>query len=215
MDEEKAYYALTRKAFDILAPFYNVVTLPIAGVRRKVAEITGAKNGSKILDVATGTGQQAFAFAKRGYDVVAVDLTESMIEIARKNNKNGLVRFEVADATNLHFQDNTFDVSCVSFALHDMPLTIREKVLKEMTRVTRPNGTIVVVDYALPENWIGRYLVYHLVSLYEGEYYSQFIVSDLEAMLRRTGIAINLDLSILLGAVRILVGMNIHNLLQP
>ena len=207
MDEERAYYALTRKVFDILAPFYNVVTLPIAGVRSKVVDITGAKSGSIILEVATGTGQQAFAFAKRGYDVVAVDLTESMIEIARKNNKNGLVKFEVADATHLRFEDNSFDVSCISFALHDMPLTIREKVLKEMVRVTKPNGTFVVIDYALPENRIGRYLAYHLVTLYEGEYYKKFIASNLEELVGKMGIKINAKCSVLLGAGKILKGM--------
>jgi len=210
MDEEKEYYALVKKAFDILAPFYNVVTLPIAGVRSKVVDFTGAKNGSIILDVATGTGQQAFAFAKRGYDVVAVDLTESMIEIARKNNKNGLVKFEVADATHLRFEDNSFDVSCVSFALHDMPLTIRKRVLKEMVRVTKSNGTLVIVDYALPENKVGRFLIYGLVSLYEGEYYRKFIASDLEVLLGETGIEIKEHLPVLLGAGRILKGMKIQ-----
>ena len=209
MDEEKVYYALTKKAFDILAPFYNVITLPIARVRSKVVDITGAKNGSIILDVATGTGQQAFAFAKRGYDVVAIDLTESMIEIARKNNKNGLVKFEVADATHLRFEDNSFVVSCVSFALHDMPLTIREKVLREMVRVTKPCGSIVIVDYALPRNKLGRFLIYRLIALYEGEYYKKFIVSDLEGLTRKLGVEIVEECSVLLGAGRILIGKKI------
>jgi hypothetical protein len=71
-----------------------------------------------------------------------------------------------------------------------MPLTIREKVLKEIVRVTRPDGTIVIVDYALPENQVGRFLIYHLIRLYEGKYYAQFMESDLEALLRKTGVEI-------------------------
>lgn len=210
MDEEAKYYMLVKKAFDILAPFYDVVALPIAGVRDKVVEFTNAKNGSKILDVATGTGKQAFTFAKKGYNVIGVDLTKSMLRIAMKNNHNGLVKFEVADAINLRLEESSFDVSCVSFALHDMPLTIRGKVLKEMVRVTKSNGMIIIVDYALPVNKIGKFLIYRLVRLYEGEYYSKFITSDLEALLRETGIEIKEELHVLLGAGRILKGTKVQ-----
>jgi ubiquinone/menaquinone biosynthesis C-methylase UbiE len=97
----------------------------------------------------------------------------------------------------------------MSFALHDMPVTIREKVLMEMVRLTRPEGIIVIVDYALPKNKVGRFLIYRLVSLYEGEYYRTFIGSDLEALLRRTGIDIQEEMPLLLGAGRILKGARI------
>jgi len=208
--EEKEYYSLTKKAFNILAPFYNLMTLPLVRVREQVVDFANAGKDSTVLDVATGTGQQAFAFAKRGYDVIGVDLTESMLEIARKNNKNGLVKFEAADATHLRFENNSFDVSSISFALHDMPLAIREKVLKEMVRVTKMDGVIMIVDYDLPHNKIGRSLVYRLVTLYEGEYYKKFIASDLETLLGETGIEIKEKFSVLLGAGRILKGVKTH-----
>ncbi len=204
--EEKEYYALTKKVFDLLAPFYNIMTVPLVRVRNQVVDFAGAGKGSTILDVATGTGQQAFAFAKRGYDVIGVDLTESMLEIARKNNKAGFVKFEIADATHLRFEENSFDVSCISFALHDMPPNIREKVLREMVRVTTPRGVIVIVEYDLPRNKISRALIYLLVSLYEGEYYKQFIVSDLDSLLRKTGVEVMERVSVLFGAGRILKG---------
>ncbi|MBI2328820.1 MAG: class I SAM-dependent methyltransferase [Chloroflexi bacterium] len=133
MEEEKKYYLLTKKFWNIFAPFYDIVVTPISRVRDKVVTFTEAKIGSKILDVATGTGKQAFAFAKRGYDVTGVDLSEAMLRIADKKNKYENVKFEVADATNLPFEDNSFDVSCVSFALHEMPSTIREKALKDLS----------------------------------------------------------------------------------
>jgi len=69
------------------------------------------------VDVATGTGQQAFAFAKRGYSVVGVDLMQSMLQIAGMHNKNGLVKFVNSDATQVPFEDCIFDVTCISFAL--------------------------------------------------------------------------------------------------
>lgn len=209
MDEVEEYYALTKKAFDALAPFYNLMTLPLIRARDQVVEFTNAGKGSTILDVATGTGQQALAFGKRGYDVTGVDLTESMLEIARKHNKAGLVKFEVADATHLRFENDSFDVTCISFALHDMPLPVREKVLREMARVTKPDGTIVVVDYDLPHNKLSKALIYHLVTLYEGEYYKRFIVSDLEMLLQEVGIKIERRRTLLLGAGRIWIGKKV------
>ena len=208
--EEREYYALTKKAFETLAPFYNVMTLPLVRVRNQVVDFTNARAGSRILDVATGTGQQAFAFAKRGYAVMGVDLTEAMLAVARKNYPNGLLKFEAGDATHLRFEDGSFDVACISFALHDMPLTIREKVLREMVRVTQPGGTIVVVDYALPRNKVGRALVYRLVTLYEGDTYKEFIVSDLEGLLAQARIEVKEELSVLFGAGRLLKGMQIR-----
>jgi len=207
MAEEKEYYALTQKAFDFLAPFYNIMTLPLVRVRDQVVDFANAGKGSSVLDVATGTGQQAFAFAKRGHDVIGVDLTESMLEIARKHNKGGLVKFEAADATHLRFEASSFDVSCVSFALHDMPPNIRGKVFQEMVRVTKPGGIMVIVDYDLPRNKISRALIYRLITLYEGEYYKQFIVSDLDSLLRKAGIEVTERVSVLLGAGRILKGI--------
>ena len=211
LDEEKEYYSLTKRVWDKFAPFYDIAVTLILGVRDKTVSFTNAKNGAKILDVATGTGKQAFAFGKRGYDVIGVDISEAMLKVAHKKNKYGNVKFEVADATNLPFEDGSFDVSCVSFALHDMPLTVIEKTLKEMVRVIKPKGTIIVVDYALPKNKIGRFLIYHFVRLYESEYYQKFIKSDLEAMLRNTGIKIEEQLAVLHLAGRILKGRRIDN----
>jgi len=208
-DEEKEYYSLLKTVFSILAPFYDTVTMPFSRVRTEVANFTNARSGSKILDVATGTGKQAFAFAKKGHDVIGIDLSEAMLNVANKRNEYGNVKFQVADATDLPFDDKSFDVSCVSFALHDMPLSIRDRALKEMVRVTKPRGMIIAVDYALPDNKFWRFLVYHLVKLYERSYYSKFIRSDLEALLRKSGIEIKDELPALLGAGRILKGIKL------
>lgn len=207
MSEEKEYYALTKKAFDLLAPLYNIMTLPLNYVRNRVVVIANVGKNSKVLDVATGTGQQAFAFAKYGHDVTGVDLTESMLEIARRHNKNGFVKLEAGDATHLRFEDNTFDISCISFALHDMPPKIRETVMRETVRVTKTNGVIMIVDYALPHNKIGRALIYRFITLYEGAYYKQFIGSDLDTLLDQTGIEVVERVPVLFGAGRILRGV--------
>ncbi len=203
---EQDYYSITKKSFDDFAPFYNLLTLPVIRLRNKVVEFIDASHGSKILDVATGTGQQAFAFAKRGYDVTGIDMTESMLAIAQKNNRHSMVKLEIGDATKMRFLDESFNVSCISFALHDMPPAIREKVLREMVRVTQANGTIAIIDYDLPRNKIIRELIFGYVTLYESEYYKEFITSDLQGLLWSAGIEVINGFSSVLGAVRVLKG---------
>lgn len=189
-----------------MAPFYDIIAAPLARLRGRVVSFTAAGQGSKILDVATGTGKQAFAFAKKGYDVAGIDLSEAMLGIARKKNKYRNAKFQAADATSMPFENQSFDVVSISFALHDMPPTIREKVLKEIVRVTRPDGMIIIVDYALPQNRLGRFLIYHLVKLYEGEYYSNFIKTDLKDSLRKSGVEVKEELRVLFGAGRVFRG---------
>jgi len=211
MVEEEKYYSLLKTYARIIAPFYNIILGSLtfgseSKLRYKVVDFADAPTGSRILDIATGTGKQAFAFAKKGYEVFGIDLSEEMLRVAKKNNTYKNVKFDVADATNLPFEDNSFDVSCVSFALHDMIPTIREKALKEMVRVTKPKGTIVIVDYSLPENKIRRFLFYNIAKLYE-PYYTEFIKYDLETQLKKSGMEIEEELPVLLGAGRIIKGI--------
>lgn len=207
--EEKEYYSFARRMFARLAPFYDFFTIPISGLRDKAVDFADAESSSKVLDAATGTGAQAFAFARKGYDVVGIDLSKEMLEIAKKKNKKygySNMEFKAADATKLPFEDNAFDVSCVSFALHDMIPSIREKVVNEMARVTKPGGIVVVVDYGLPKNRVVRFLAYNLIRLWE-KYYPEFIKSDLEAMLRESGIEVKEEIKVICGAGRVLKGI--------
>jgi ubiquinone/menaquinone biosynthesis C-methylase UbiE len=112
------------------------------------------------------------------------------------------VRFELGDATKMRFPSRSFDVVTVSFALHDMLPSIRERVLREMRRVVKPGGTILIVDYGLPRNGVGQALVYGLVNLYEGGTYREFIRSDLKSLLSRVGISVAEERAGVLGAAR-------------
>ena len=118
------------------------------------------------------------------------------------------MKFEAANATDISFEDNHFDTSCISFALHDMPFTIREKVLEEIVRVTKPKGTIIIIDYALPRNKIGKYLIYHFVKSYESKYYPKFIKSDIKALIKKYGIDIEKEIPVMCGGAIILKGIN-------
>jgi demethylmenaquinone methyltransferase/2-methoxy-6-polyprenyl-1,4-benzoquinol methylase len=206
----KDYYSYIKNWFRKEAPTYNLlVDIPLSKLRDKVVNIVNAKEGSKILDIATGTGGQAFAFAKKGYDVIGIDLSEDMLTIAHKKNRYKNLKFKITDATCIPFENGHFDVSCISFALHDMPLSIRKKALEEMVRVTKTKGIIVILDYASPKNKITRFLTYPFIKSYETKYFPEFIKSDLEELFENNGIEIEKKLSIFLGCAKILIGINL------
>ena len=204
--EEHDYYRIQKKFWTIFAPFYDFVVAPASKIRDRVVDFVDAPAGAKILDVATGTGKQAFAFAKKGYDITGIDLSEAMLKIARRKNKYKNLKLQSADAIILPFEAHTFDAVCVSFALHEMPLSVREQVLREMARVTKPNGTVAVIDFGLPENRIGRFFTYNLVRAFEGDHYVKYMKTDLKASIKQAGIAINGELRIIWGGGRIIKG---------
>lgn len=177
MDEN--YYRYIRRMFGKWAPFYNFIALPLTCIREKVADLVEDK--IKILDVCTGTGTQAFAFARKGYEVVGLDFTIEMLKIAEKKNKYENVSFMVADATKMPFENDYFDCSCISFGLHDMPHEVRHQVLDEMRRVSKK---IIVADYYIPKSRLCRWLYVSFTSLYESKYYRDFAKRELEELLQ-------------------------------
>jgi SAM-dependent methyltransferase len=121
-------------------------------IRRLVAgaRLTGSE---RVLDIATGPGYIAEAFAGIAREVIGVDLTEAMLDIARERTKErGVlnVSFRAADAENLPFETGAFDVVVCRLALHHLlkPLD----VLREMTRVCRAGGTVLVEDIYASEH---------------------------------------------------------------
>jgi ubiquinone/menaquinone biosynthesis C-methylase UbiE len=105
--EEREYYSLSRRVYEVFASFYDAVVFPIRGLRRKVASLVELRPGSRLLDVATGTGAQAFAFAEKAREVVGIDLSEAMLRIARRKNRFPNITFQQADAAELPFEDGT------------------------------------------------------------------------------------------------------------
>lgn len=205
MDKEE-YRSYIKGFMKGWAPFYDFFTeIFISGVRRKVVDLVEEDEGSWVLDVATGTGKQAFAFGEKGYRVIGIDLSEDVLRIARKKNKHKNVGFEIADAAEMPFKNCAFDITCISFGLHDMPPNVRKKALGEMVRVTKPNGTLLIIDYASVRSKAGR-LVYPIVSLYESKYYRNFVECNLEELLEETGVELNDERRALFGIVRILTG---------
>jgi demethylmenaquinone methyltransferase/2-methoxy-6-polyprenyl-1,4-benzoquinol methylase len=208
-DEVGQYYSLNERFYVKFAPFYDFVVSPFKRLRRDVVDITGAAPHSKVLDVATGTGEQASAFAANGCDVIGLDISDAMLERARKKARAGNPHFVRGDATRLPYKDGEFDATCVSFALHEMPPTIREQTLREMVRATKAGGKVVVADYGLPTSALGAAVIFRVVKLYESDPYAEFVRTDLRRQLEQLGVRIEQERAEVLGAVRIVLGTKV------
>lgn len=182
------YPTAIEQRFNKWASLYPIVDLLTRGIREKVFYFVSPRKGAKILDVCTGTGKQAFAFGRRGFDVTGIDLSLQMLKIAVRENGYKKVRFGVGNAEKLPLRENHFDICCISFGLHEMPYCVRKKVIGEMVRVTKPQGKIIIVDYALSSGKIKNFLFYHFVRLYESKYFPEFIKTDLQDMINEMGL---------------------------
>ncbi len=161
-------------------------------IRRRAAQFFPLKPPVKIIDVATGTGTQAYELAKLGFDVTGIDLSPEMLEQAKKKLNNSLqLNFLHADGTDLPFKDNEFDGASISLGLHDMPYEIGIAVLSELKRVVKKNGPILIVDYMEPRKHVVSWLLHPLIKLYETPNYGHFVKKGLERYLRQVDLKIN------------------------
>lgn len=144
-----------RTMFDRIVPRYDAMNHLMTGgmdirwrtmVARKAAMV-GDRRSSDVLDVATGTGDLAFAIRRAGVStVVGIDFSPEMIAAAQeKGRKRGSdVTFQVGDAMHLPFADGSFDACTVSFGLRNMP--DYGAAIAEMTRVLRPGGRFICLE---------------------------------------------------------------------
>ena len=145
-----------RAMFDRIAGLYDRMnTVMTAGLhhqwRRRAAELAQLGAGSRALDVATGTGDLAIALAERlrgDGEVVAVDFSQRMLELARAKADGLPIRFEIANALALPFADHEFDAATVGFGARNF--SDLAQGLREMVRVVRPGGRVVVLEITTP-----------------------------------------------------------------
>lgn len=153
--------------FAFWARFYDLTWVPLFWLRKKSLDFIETEEGDNVLDIACGTGQLTRRL--RG-EVLGVDGSLEMIKIAQDKGGN----FEVQDATNLNFEDKSFDKVVISMALHEMPIEDAKKALTEAKRVLRDKGVLYIIDFSK-----GQGIVYKLgnlfVQLIEEENYRNFL----------------------------------------
>jgi demethylmenaquinone methyltransferase / 2-methoxy-6-polyprenyl-1,4-benzoquinol methylase len=117
--------------------------------RKKVARLVQTLPHATILDLATGSGDLAMEIAKKCPEakILGADFCAPMLEVARKRNVPGL-ELMVADAMNLPFADATYDLVTVAFGLRNMASW--PEAVREMTRVIKPGGHMLILDFSLP-----------------------------------------------------------------
>jgi demethylmenaquinone methyltransferase/2-methoxy-6-polyprenyl-1,4-benzoquinol methylase len=127
--------------------------------KRFALEMSGVRAGSKVLDVASGSGDLALAFAKRaGPDgqVWMTDINGAMLAVGRDKliDRGFSPPLAICDAEKLPFPSESFDCVSVAFGLRNM--TRKEKALEEMARVARPGGRVIVLEFSKPWKPLAR-----------------------------------------------------------
>jgi demethylmenaquinone methyltransferase / 2-methoxy-6-polyprenyl-1,4-benzoquinol methylase len=131
------------------------------GWRDKVRRFLPQRQGLKVLDLATGTGDMAISLAQddRVSDVTGVDLADGMLKIAQaKVSRAGLdrrIRLLAGDAMSTEFQDGSFDVVSVAFGVRNYPDLM--KGLMEARRVLSKDGCLIILEFSTPENTLQKY----------------------------------------------------------
>ena len=161
-EEEKA--RRVGEVFRSVAPSYDVMNdLMSLGLhrvwKRFTLEMSGVREGSRVLDVASGSGDLAAAFAKRAGptgQVWMTDINAAMLGVGRDKMIDAGVFAPLAlcDAEKLPFPSETFDCVSVAFGLRNM--TRKDAALAEMARVTRPGGRVLVLEFSRPWKPLSR-----------------------------------------------------------
>ena len=128
--------------------------------RRKVNSLLPAKKGINILDLATGTADQAIMLCDINPDiskVIGMDLSEEMLDFGRTKigRLNGRVELHTGDACNIPLEDSQFDAVTISFGIRNVPDVVQS--MREMNRVLETGGKALILEFSLPKNPIIRF----------------------------------------------------------
>lgn len=135
--------------------------------KRRLVHLAASQPGERVLDLCCGTGDIALAFARLGLEVTGLDFSEQMLTIARHRAESHgrvsggpAIQFLHGDAQQIPFPDASFDIVSVGYGLRN--LADWESGLREMKRVAKPGGRLLVLDFGKPPNRVLRtfYFVY-------------------------------------------------------
>lgn len=129
--------------------------------RQIVYNLSMQDNPKKIIDIATGTGDIALCFANDDVEVIGIDNAKQMLDIAnQKKSSFKNIQFQLEDAENMSFENNSFDVATVGFGVRNFDDL--NKGLNEIKRILKPAKKIIILETAVPSFFLLRlgYLFY-------------------------------------------------------
>jgi len=148
--------------FGAIAPWYDTLNHLLSlnidrSWRRRTTRLVAPSGTDPILDVCTGTGDLALAYNRASAGaapIVGADFCPELLRRAtEKTAKSGAterIRYVEADAQQLPFADNQFQIVCVAFGLRN--IADMDRGLRELVRVTKPNGRVAVLEFSKPRN---------------------------------------------------------------
>jgi len=158
---QRAKKEVVREMFDDISPKYDFLNHFLSfGIdhlwRRRLVRILASKRPSAVLDVATGTGDLAIALAAvKPQKIVGIDISEKMLKIGRvKVEEKGLgemITLRTADAEKIPYSDNSFNAITVAFGVRNYENL--ETGLREMQRVLRPGGVMLILEFSHPDSF--------------------------------------------------------------
>jgi ubiquinone/menaquinone biosynthesis C-methylase UbiE len=151
-----------------LAGYYDLFDLlfliggkgnPRSGLLKEIGDTS-----QTVLDVCAGTAASSILIADHNHNnrVIGIDISEGMLSVARRKIvRRKLNNLEVRNmsADSMQFTDNSFDVVMISFALHEFEQTLRQNIIKEITRVLKPGGIFLVIDFARQDNRLNQFFI--------------------------------------------------------
>jgi demethylmenaquinone methyltransferase/2-methoxy-6-polyprenyl-1,4-benzoquinol methylase len=131
--------------------------------KRRLIHLAGVQPGAPALDVCCGTGDIACGLARAGAKVSGLDFSPAMLSVAARRQVPGAT-FQQGDAQQLPFPAGTFEIVTMGYGLRN--LGDWKKGLREMARVTRPGGRILVLDFGKPERIWWRKIYFGYLRLF-------------------------------------------------
>ncbi len=190
----------------------RLMTLPFGGggkLRDSVIELLNPQPADKILDVCCGTGELTKMVSERVGEVgevVGIDLSPNMLSIARRKTTG--VCFIHANSENIPYPANYFDRITISFALHEMPRIARSNTLKEIYRILRNDGKLLVADYHKPEGFL-RNTVLNIAMLIETDTAKDMINHGLRKELANNGFQIEQSKLMAMGLIEAILARKV------
>lgn len=149
------------KMFDNISDNYDNLNRVISfGVdvkwRKKILKMVSAKNPSKVLDIATGTGDLAILLSNTNAEkIIGLDISAGMLEVGKQKiaqkNLSDRIEMVLGDSEKIPFEDNSFDAITVAFGIRNFENL--ELGLSEILRVLKPNGIFVILETSVPEKF--------------------------------------------------------------